>query len=214
MLPLSATSKEPALRKLPEPHGSPTSYCPGQTEPRFARCRKASWQLHEWGGGLHTAICSGGQGRFGSTQGSIRDAPIPLPTSPRPARLQPPPCSPQNDSTHGGLSHLRCRNLTPVPQVLLHMLHRLHTLQSPSTCSGMGVLLTHSPVRHHWNRRRWGEEDARCPGAAERDARGTRRGQRRGSGAAQPEALAEQTVLRRKKHRPARRSRARRRFHL
>lgn len=53
--------------------------------------------------------------------------------------------------TYGGLSHFRCLNRTPVPHVRLHMLHWLHMLQSPSTCSGMGVLLTHSPARHHWN---------------------------------------------------------------
>lgn len=51
--------------------------------------------------------------------------------------------------TYGGLSHFRCLKRTPVPHVRLHMLHWLHTLQSPSTCSGMGVLLTHSPARHH-----------------------------------------------------------------
>lgn len=51
--------------------------------------------------------------------------------------------------TYGGLSHFLCLKRTPVPQVRLHMLHWLHTLQSPSTCSGMGVLLTHSPARHH-----------------------------------------------------------------
>lgn len=52
--------------------------------------------------------------------------------------------------TYGGLSHFLCLNWTPVPQVLLHMLHWLHGLQSPSTCWGMGVLLTHSPDLHHW----------------------------------------------------------------
>lgn len=51
--------------------------------------------------------------------------------------------------TYGGLSHFRCLKRTPVPHVRLHMLHGLHMLQSPSTCSGMGVLLTHSPARHH-----------------------------------------------------------------
>ena len=53
--------------------------------------------------------------------------------------------------TYGGLSHFLCLNWTPVPQVLLHMLHWLHELQSPSTCWGMGVLLTHSPALHHWH---------------------------------------------------------------
>lgn len=53
--------------------------------------------------------------------------------------------------TYGGLSHFLCLNWTPVPQVLLHMLHWLQGLQSPSTCWGMGVLLTHSPALHHWH---------------------------------------------------------------
>lgn len=54
--------------------------------------------------------------------------------------------------TYGGLSHFLCLNWTPVPQVLLHKLHWLHGLQSPSTCWGMGVLLTHSPALHHWQK--------------------------------------------------------------
>jgi hypothetical protein len=53
--------------------------------------------------------------------------------------------------TYGGLSHFLCRKRAPVPHVRLHMLQVPHGLQSPSTCSGMGVLLTHSPARHHWN---------------------------------------------------------------
>lgn len=55
-----------------------------------------------------------------------------------------------SQATYGGLSHFLCLNWTPVPQVLLHMLHWLHGLQSPSTCWGIGVLLTHSPALHHW----------------------------------------------------------------
>lgn len=51
--------------------------------------------------------------------------------------------------TYGGLSHFLCRKRAPVPHVRLHMLHAPQGLQSPSTCSGMGVLLTHSPARHH-----------------------------------------------------------------
>lgn len=51
--------------------------------------------------------------------------------------------------TYGGLSHFLCRKRAPVPHVRLHMLQVLHGLQSPSTCSGMGVLLTQSPARHH-----------------------------------------------------------------
>lgn len=53
--------------------------------------------------------------------------------------------------THGGLSHFLCRKRAPVPHVRLHMLQAPQGLQSPSTCSGMGVLLTHSPARHHCN---------------------------------------------------------------
>lgn len=69
-------------------------------------------------------------------------------------------------STYGGLSHFLCLKRTPVPHVRLHMLHGLHTLQSPSTCSGMGVLLTHSPARHHCKAIRLAQPRGRRPDLA------------------------------------------------
>lgn len=51
--------------------------------------------------------------------------------------------------TYGGWSHFLWRKRAPVPQVRLHRLQALQGLQSPSAWSGSGVLLTHSPARHH-----------------------------------------------------------------
>lgn len=67
----------------------------------------------------------------------------------RPESLVRAPWRRREGGTHGGLSHFLCRKRAPVPHVRLHMLQAPHGLQSPSTCSGMGVLLTHSPARHH-----------------------------------------------------------------